>query len=44
MTLKGRDGKVNVATWTDGNHSYAIDINGAGLEKSAVTKLVKGLK
>ena len=44
VTLKGSDGKVNVATWTDGNHSYAIDINGAGLAKSAVTELVKGLK
>lgn len=44
VTLKGSDGKVNVATWTDGDYSYAIDINSAGLAKSAVSELVKGLK
>lgn len=44
VTLKGNDGKVNVAAWTDGSYSYAIDIDGAGLAKSTVTDLVKGLK
>lgn len=44
VTLKGSNGNVNVATWTDGDYSYAIDINGAGLAKSAVAELVKGLK
>lgn len=44
VTLKGSDGKVNVAVWTDGSYSYAIDIDGAGLAKSTMTDLVKGLK
>ena len=45
VTLKGSNGKVNVATWTDGGYTYAIDINtdGAGLEKSAAADLVKNL-
>ena len=40
VTLKGNDGTVSVASWTDGGYAYAIDIDGTGLSRDAVIALV----
>lgn len=44
VTMRGNSGTVSVATWTNGDYTYAIDMTGAGLSTDAVSALVRGLK
>jgi anti-sigma factor RsiW len=39
--MKGNDGQVSVATWTDGGYSYAIDASGAALSADQAAALVQ---
>jgi hypothetical protein len=46
VTMKGNDGKVNVAIWVDGEYTFAITINleGAGFSKDVVSDMVNSVK
>lgn len=46
VTMKGDDGKVNVATWVNGKYAFAITINleGAGVGKDVVSDMVSSVK
>ena len=44
VSLKGNDGKVFVATWTSGEFTYAIDMDGQGLSGDEVIALVNATK
>lgn len=43
VTIKGEDGKVFVATWTDGTYTYAIS-SSAGVSKSWMKKAIKEIQ
>jgi len=43
VTLKGNDGLVYLAVWTDGGYSYALNIS-AGLSQSDMTALVSEIR
>lgn len=42
VTMKGNNGNINVATWTNGDYSYAI-ISEEGIDKAKITEIVKPL-
>jgi len=44
VTMKGNDGKVSVAVWTDGTHAYAIDASNGGLTRAAMSALVASVR
>lgn len=46
VNLKGNDGKVNVATWTDEDYSYAICSNadGDGIDSNAIIDIIKNIQ
>jgi len=39
VTMKGNDGLVNLALWTDGGYSYALNVS-EGLSRSDIAALV----
>lgn len=43
VTLKGNDGLVYLAVWTDGGYSYALNVT-AGLSQSEMTALVSEIR
>ena len=43
VTMKGSDGLVNDATWTNGDHAYAIVAFNSGLSLEAVTELIQSV-
>ncbi|MGI6030062.1 MAG: S-layer homology domain-containing protein [Eubacteriales bacterium] len=43
VTVKGNDGKIMVATWTDGNYTYSIQ-TAAGLEHDALVSIVSSVQ
>ena len=43
LTLKGNDGLVNLAVWTDGGYSYALNVTD-GLSQSDMTALATGIQ
>ena len=43
VTVKGADGLVHVATWTNGDYTFAIDASGAGISEQTVTSLVQSI-
>ena len=43
VTLKGNDGLVYLAVWTDGGYSYALNVT-AGLSQSDMTVLVSEIR
>ena len=45
VTFKGSNGKVHVATWTNGDYSYAVltGTDGAGLDKTAMTDIINSV-
>ena len=43
VTLKGNDGLVYLAIWTDGGYSYALNVS-AGLSQSDMTALVSEIR
>lgn len=43
ITVKGNDGLVHVATWTDGGYSYAVDAS-AGLSEDALSALIAAVR
>lgn len=43
VTLKGNDGLVYLAVWTDGGYSYALNVT-AGLSQSDMTALVSEIR
>ena len=44
VTEKGNDGNISVATWTDGTHSYSINVDEALLNADDIAKLVETIK
>lgn len=46
VTMKGEDGKVNVATWVNGEYTFAITINleGTGFGKDVVSDMINSVK
>ena len=40
ITCKGEDGMIMLATWTDGESSYAVSAAGEGLDQNTLTTLV----
>ena len=40
VTLKGENGLVNVAVWTEGGHAFAVDAQDKGMTESAMLALV----
>ena len=44
VTEKGNDGSISVATWTDGTHSYSINVDEALLNADDIAKLVETIK
>lgn len=43
ISTKGNDGKINVATWSDGEYTYAIT-NDTGLETATINDMVAGIR
>ena len=43
LTLKGNDGLVNLAVWTDGGYSYALNVT-AGLSQSDMAALAADIQ
>lgn len=43
VTLKGNDGTVGVALWTNGGYTYAIDTPLAGVSESFLTSLIQSI-
>lgn len=45
VKMEGDDGKFNVATWVDGEYTFAIDVNsaGSGMESSAISDMVRSI-
>ena len=43
---RGNDGKVNVATWVNGEHTYSITVNpgGTGLDAAAINEMAGGIR
>lgn len=46
VTIKGNNGKVNVATWVDGDYTYALSISceGEGLDYNIIGDMIKNIK
>ena len=44
VTEKGDEGKIFIATWTDGTYSYAIDTDRAELNAEDITNLIANIK
>ena len=44
VTEKGNDGNISVASWTDGTHSYSINVDEALLNADDIAKLVETIK
>ena len=44
VTEKGNDGNISVASWTDGPHSYSINVDEALLNADDIAKLVETIK
>ena len=44
VTLKGNDGKVVLAIWSDGTYSYSISLDEQGVSLEEMTALVKSVK
>ena len=40
VTMKGENGMVSVATWTDGGNTYAIDAQDVPMDVDAITALI----
>lgn len=45
VNIKGNDGKVNVATWTDEEYSYAICVNagGDGIDSNVIDDIINNI-
>ena len=43
IAVKGSEGLVHVATWTDGGYSYAVDAS-AGLSEDALSTLIAAVR
>lgn len=41
---KGSDGNISVATWTDGTHSYSINVDEALLNADDISNLISNIK
>ena len=44
MTLKGNDGKVVLAIWSDGAYSYSISVDEQGVSLEEMTALIEAVK
>lgn len=46
VSTKGNDGKVNVATWVDGEYTYAITVGSgkAGFDASVISDMISGIR
>ncbi len=46
VTTRGNDGKVNVATWTDGDYTYAIlaGFDETGIDSAVISDLISGIQ
>jgi len=46
VTLSGKDSKINLAVWTDGTCSYAVNLNvgEAGMDQAIATSIVEGVQ
>lgn len=44
VTMKGNDGLVNVATWVNGDYSYAITISEAGMDSTVISDMVSSIQ
>ncbi len=44
VTEKGNDGSISVATWTDGTHSYSINVDEALLNADDISNLISNIK
>ena len=44
VTEKGNDGNISVASWTDGTHSYSINVDEALLNADDISNLISNIK
>lgn len=46
VSIRGNNGKVNVATWTDGGYSFSICVymDGTGIDNSALIDMISCIK
>jgi hypothetical protein len=44
VTIKGNDGKVNVATWVNGDYAFSLTFSGTGMDKTVVSDMVGGIQ
>jgi hypothetical protein len=44
VTMKGENGTVSVATWTDGGYTYAVDAQAIPMTGSAMSALIVGVQ
>lgn len=46
VNTKGNNGKVNVATWTNGDFTFAINVNSSeeGIEENVITDMINSIK
>jgi len=46
VTMKGNDGKVNVAAWSDGEYTFAITVNpgGTGMDSAIISDMVGSIQ
>ena len=40
VTMKGEDGMVSVAVWTDGGYTFAVDTQDVPMDVDAITALI----
>lgn len=44
ITMKGDNGKVNVATWVDGAYTYAITTDGLGVDSAVILDMASSIR
>ena len=44
VTMKGENSLVSVATWTDGDHAYAVEAQTNPISSDAMSKLIAGIR
>lgn len=46
VSIRGNDGKINIATWIDGEYAYSItaNIGETGLDASTIKDMVGGIR
>ena len=44
VTVKGNDGKVSLAVWTDGTYAYSVMVVNSGISQAETEEIIKNVK